>query len=182
MDLDPPSEGQVHSSSVLLNFITKLQQREPRPQPEGSWGRGLEEEEEVSAGEIKDDVIDHVTNQRSPGQTSPVTGEALEWTNQSAASEGLLTSDLLLSPLDQASAPKQNSDLGQDLDQTQTQTQQSPDRPPDQDQDQQKPQTHGEEGAERGVWGEGGPLKVDVFIPALDTETSGGSDSSSDVF
>ncbi|XP_055016434.1 protein TALPID3 [Boleophthalmus pectinirostris] len=158
MDPDPPSVGQIRCSSILLNFITKMQQREPRPQPEpevnppqpevtrpqpevhppqpevhpaphppqprytrpqprytpppargtprpkpeGSWGRGLEEEEEVSAGEIRDDLIKDVTNQeRSPGQASPITGDVLEWTNQSAVSEGLLTSDLLDSHLPQ---------------------------------------------------------------------------------
>ncbi|KAJ0009172.1 hypothetical protein NQD34_016587 [Periophthalmus magnuspinnatus] len=179
MDPDPPSEGQIHSSSILLSFITKMQQREPRPQPEGSGF--LEEEEEVSAGEIQDELIKDVTNQeRSPGQASPITGDVLEWTNQSALSEGVLTSDLLDSHLLQTSAPvctpKPNADLeldqGQDapknqdppknqetlktLDQNQNQSQdQTKDQTKDQSRDPETLQRSSQE-REGGVWGAGG--------------------------
>lgn len=192
MELDPPSEGQVINSNVLLQFLNKMQQREPRPAPEGAWGGDLEEDEELSAGEIKGVAIERETNRsKSPGQISPVTDEALELTNQSGLSEGLLTSALMDTPLAQADAPgpvpKRNSDLGLNLDLDPPQTHQTQDSLPDQDMSphQESPQRNADDGAGGGVWAEGGPalVKMEVFVPSVGTaETSGGSDSSSDVF
>ncbi|XP_034432920.1 protein TALPID3 [Hippoglossus hippoglossus] len=59
MDYDPPSEGQVRGHGLLLTLLTKMEQgvtpRGERPQPEGSWGRQDQgQEEEVSMGEVRD--------------------------------------------------------------------------------------------------------------------------------
>lgn len=189
----------IHNS-ILLNFINKLQQREPRPPPEGSWGRGLEEEVEVSAGEIRGVIQENMTNQsRSPGQTSPIT-DFLEQTYHSALSEGLLTSDLRDTPPaqvhDPVSAPKQSSDLSLELDCGPFQThqiQRTQDSSPDLNLDQEKPEGNevggavggAEDGDERVVWGaESAALaKMEVFVPIVETaDTSGCSDSFSDAF
>lgn len=170
MELDPPSEGQVRSLSELL----KIQQREPRPQPEGARGRGLEQEEEVSVGEIRD--IRPPKNQTaSPGQTSPVQGDVFEWTNQSELSSDLhmdlpLDSHLTLT---EAVVHKQGHDLDSDLDQDQ-QNQQSPERNAD-----------GVDGGGGGGGGAGGLMKrqMQVFVPSVKTVEEETSESdSSDIF
>nr|XP_046268461.1 protein TALPID3 isoform X2 [Scatophagus argus] len=62
MDFDPPSEGQVRGHDLLLTLLTKMKQGVThthggeRPQPDGSWWRDQEEEDEVvSVGEVIDD-------------------------------------------------------------------------------------------------------------------------------
>ncbi|XP_062252904.1 protein TALPID3 [Platichthys flesus] len=59
MDYDPPSEGEVRGHGLLLTLLTKMEQgvtpRGERPEPEGSWGRqDQDQEEEMSMGEVID--------------------------------------------------------------------------------------------------------------------------------
>lgn len=185
MEFDPPSEGQVRGDSILLSVLMKMQQREPRPQPEGSWGRGLEEEEEVSAGEVRDITTKTPrTLNASPGQISPSAGEVLDWTNQGELSEGMLTSDLQMAltlDLTQTQAAvsyKQGSVL--DLDQDIPSDPLYQDIPRDPQNQEQQRNADGEDGG-RG----GGVKKMDVFVPFMKTaeeENAAETDSSSDVF
>ncbi|XP_029284293.1 protein TALPID3 isoform X5 [Cottoperca gobio] len=117
MDFDPPSEGQVRGHDLLLSLLTKMEQgvthtlRGERPQLEGSWGGG--QEEEVSIGEVRDN---RTTNPRSyststaarevqttsPGQISQcadVSEVSLEATNQDSVVVGDLMIGTLISDL-----------------------------------------------------------------------------------
>ncbi|XP_040916683.1 protein TALPID3 isoform X2 [Toxotes jaculatrix] len=102
MDYDPPSEGQVRGHDLLLA-------RGERPQPEGSWGREDQDQEEVSVGEVRDDwTTDPRSNSKgtaarrsqtsSPGQISQcadVSDVSFEVTNQGLVTMG----NLMVEPL-----------------------------------------------------------------------------------
>ncbi|KAM9356091.1 protein TALPID3-like isoform 2-T2 [Pholidichthys leucotaenia] len=125
MDFDPPSEGEVKGRDLLLTLLIK---RGERPQPEGSWGREIqeEEEEEGSMGEVRDGQTPDPTQHgqtRSPGQMSQaadVSGISIEDTNQDSITTGnavdepmgTLTSDLHTHPSPSPPPPQLEDALG----------------------------------------------------------------------
>ncbi|XP_069573199.1 protein TALPID3 [Brachyistius frenatus] len=113
MDFDPPSEGQVEGHYLMLTRMEqRLSQRGERPQPEGSWGREEEQqeegEEEASIGEVRDDWTTKPPRRgqtSSPGQISQAAEVSFKGTDQDSVAVGnlmvepigTLTSDLNMS-------------------------------------------------------------------------------------
>ncbi|XP_075872866.1 protein TALPID3 [Nelusetta ayraudi] len=116
MDFDPPSEGQVGGRDLLLQLLSKMEQeveqRGERPQPEGAWGSGGEQEEEdLSTGEVrgqaaKPDNDTTVAKDHAPSSPGQCTGISSEAANHSSATAGdpmgelisIMTSDLQTNP------------------------------------------------------------------------------------
>lgn len=104
MDFDPPSEGH----DILRTLLAKMEQytqRGERPQPEGSWGREEEEDEEVSAGEVRDDwttKLHRTTNPQCLSRSSAAQqGHSSEQISQGAATNQRLVvmEDHLVEPM-----------------------------------------------------------------------------------
>ncbi|XP_029349334.1 protein TALPID3 isoform X2 [Echeneis naucrates] len=117
MDHDPPSEGQLRGHNLLLTLLTKMEQgvthQGERPQPEGSWEReDQDQEEDVSLGEAREDGMTKSVStaarqsQTSPGQISQCADVSI--VSFEAASQGLTTTDsLVMEP--QGSQPGQTN-------------------------------------------------------------------------